>query len=53
MWALKEQVALRRSLFCDAAENLTYSSYRCAVCLTHSGLQGDDRIGMLQDVGLL
>ena len=53
MWAVQEQVALRRSNFCDAAENLTYSYHRCAVFLTHSGLQRDDRMGMLQDVGLL
>ena len=53
MWAVQEQVALRRSYFCDTAENVTYSYNRCAVCLTHSGLQGDDRIGMLQDIGRL
>ena len=53
MWAVQEQVALRRSLFCDTAGSVTYSYCRCAVCLTHSGLQGDHIIGMLQDVGRL
>ena len=53
MWAVQEQAALRRSYFCDAAENLTDSYYRCAVSSTHSGLQRNNRIGMLQDVGLL